>query len=178
MSETWIDSLRQGALVAWDWTKRAARWAAASLPVVLVVVGAIILLMLGAKNVQIGGVLGKLLGKKTEGKKTVDVANTVPPERVDEKGNLIPPGVPDSQGTTQAKVVAIEPPGLFDDPSQVKIIPPGETKPVVVDLPDGVKHSDVDKVIVVKPEVLVVTVKDKSGVPASSVDDLLKKYGT
>lgn len=162
----------------WEWVKKAARWVAASLPLVLLIVGALILVLLGVKNVQIGGLINKLLGKTAdEERKTVDVANTIPKDRVDAKGNLIPIGQPDSQGITQAKVVAIEPTGLFDDPKQVKFVPPGETKPVVVNLPDGVKSSDVDKVVVVSPEVTVVTVKDKSGVTAEHVDDLLKKYG-
>lgn len=163
---------------SWEWVKRAFRAVAAPLPAILLVVGAIILVILGAKNIQIGGLLGKLLGKeKPEGKKVVDVANSVPDGRVDQNGNIIPPGTPDSKGITQAKVVPIEQPGLFDDPSQVKFTPPGETKPVVVDLPDGVKASDVDKIIVVKPEVYAVTVKDSSKVTPQKVDDLLKKYG-
>jgi len=159
------------------WIKKAGRALLAPLPALLLVAGAIILVFLGVKDLQIGGLLGKLLGKdKAEGKKAVDVANSVPEGRVDKDGHLIPPGTPDSQGVTQAKVVAIEPPGLFDDPAQVKSIPPGETKPVVIDLPDGVKAKDVDKVIVVQPEVVVVSVKDSSNIPSQKVDDLLKKY--
>jgi hypothetical protein len=163
---------------SWEWVKRAFRAVAAPLPAILLIVGAIILVILGAKNIQIGGLLGKLLGKeKAEGKKVIDVANSIPEGRVDPNGNIIQPGTPDSQGITQAKVVPIEKPGLFDDPTQVKITPPGETKPIVVDLPDGVKAADVDKVIVVQPEVYVVTVKDTSKVTPKKVDDLLQKYG-
>lgn len=164
---------------AWAWIKRVARAIAAPLPAILLVIGAIILVALGVKNIQIGGLLAKLFGKedKGDGKKAVDVANTVPSGRVDKDGNLIPVGTPDSQGVTQAKVVPIEQPGLFDDPSKVKIIPPGETKPVVVNLPDGVKAQDVDKVVIVKPEVYAVTVKDSSKVTVKDVDDLLSKYG-
>jgi hypothetical protein len=44
-------------------------------------------------------------------------------------------------------------------------------------LPDGVKAKDVDRVIIVKPDVYAVTVKDKSGVSAKEVDDLLAEYG-
>jgi hypothetical protein len=36
----------------------------------------------------------------------------------------------------------------------------------------------VDKVIIVKPNVYAVTVKDNSGVNAKDVDDLLSKYGS
>ncbi len=163
---------------AWIWVKRVVRWIAAPLPAILLVVVVVILVVLGFRNIQIGGLLGRLFGvEKAKGKKVVDVANSVPEDRVDQKGQIIPPGTPDSKGQTQAVVVPIEPSGVFSNPDQVKIVPPGETKPVVVDLPDGVKAKDVDKVIVVKPEVYAITVKDKSGIPAERVDDLLAKYG-
>lgn len=163
----------------WAGTKALVRKLGAFLPALLVIIGAIVLLLLGAKHVQIGGILGKLFGKKDspENKKAIDVANTVPEDRVDPNGNLIPIGQPDSKGVTQVKVVPIETPGLFDDPGKVKIVPPGETKPIVVDLPDGVKASDVDKVLVVQPEVYAVTVKDTSKVTPKDVDDLISKYG-
>lgn len=163
---------------AWGWIKKAGQTVLAPLPAILIIVGAIVLVMIGTKNVQIGGILGKLFGKKDEGTKAIDVANSVPADRVDKDGNLIPVGTPDSQGITQAKVVPIQEPGLFDDPSQVKIVPPGGTEPIVVKLPDGVQAKDVDKVIVVKPEVYAVTVKDSSNVSAKDVDDLLSKYGS
>ena len=162
----------------WAWLKKFARWIWAPLVAILLVAGVIILVALGFKP-QIGGLLGKLFGKKDldEVKKAVDVANSVPKGRVDENGVIIKPGEPDSKGQTQAVVVPIEEPGLFGDPTKVKIIPPGETKPVVLDLPDGVKAKDVDKVIVVKPEVYAVVVTDKSGVKAEDLDSLLEKYG-
>lgn len=162
---------------AWAWIKRVFRWIVAPLPAILLVVGAIILALLIGKNIQIGGLLAKLFGTGPKGKKAIDVANSVPEDRVDKDGRIIPPGKPDFKGQTQAVVVPIEKPGLFDNPDKVKIILPGETKPVVIDLPDGVKSKDVDKVIVVRPEVYAVTVTDSSGVKAEDVNDLLEKYG-
>jgi len=160
---------------------RALAWAQkyllAPLPAILVVLGAVILVVLGVKNVQIGGILGKLFGHKGESTKAVDVSNTVPDHRIDKDGKIIQPGTPDAKGLTQAVVVPIEPPGLFSNPDKVVINHPDEKKPVVIDLPEGVKAKDVDKVIVVKPEVYAVTVKDSSSVTKSDVDDLLKKYG-
>jgi len=163
----------------WAWLKKFARWVYAPLVAILVIVVVFILVALGVKDLQIGGLLGKLFGKEDpkDGKKAIDVANSVPEGRVDENGVILKPGEPDSKGQTQAVVVPIEEPGLFDDPNKVKITPPGEDKPVVIDLPDGVKSKDVDKVIVVKPEVYAVTVRDSSGVSAQDVDDLLSKYG-
>jgi hypothetical protein len=147
--------------------------------VLLVVVVAFLLVTFGFKGLQIGGIIGKLLGKKggdTPGGRTVEVANSVAKDRVGPDGKLIQPGVPDPQGQTQAVVVPINEPGIFSDPSTVEFTPPGETKPVVVPLPTGVKNSDVSQVVVVSPSVVAVTVKDNSGISAQTVDDLLKKY--
>lgn len=164
---------------AWAWTKKAFHAIAAPLPALLIMAGAIVLVVLGVKNVQIGGILGKLFGKTGQNNKTaVDVANTIPAGRVDSKGNLIPVGVPDATGQTQAVVVPIQPAGLFSDPSTVTVNPPNGAAPVVINLPTGVKSSDVDKVVIVQPEVYAVTVKDTSTVTAQHVDDLIKKYGS
>lgn len=144
---------------------------------VVVVVVAILLIAMGWKELQIGGFLARLFGKKDPALKAIDVANSVPEHRVDKAGNLIPVGTPDSKGQTQAAVVPIKEPGLFSNPDTVEFTPPGKFAPVEVQLPDGVKNRDVEKVIVVQPDKFVVSVKDDSGVPASKVDDLLAKYG-
>jgi hypothetical protein len=145
---------------------------------ILLIVVAVLLVSMGFKELQIGGLLGRLLGKKDEsGRRVIDVANSVDPDRVGPDGKLIQPGQPDSTGQTQAVVVPIEEPGLFSNPDVIKFTPPGGDKPIEVVLPDGVKNKDVDQVIVVKPDVVMVTVKDTSGIPASKVDDLLKRYG-
>lgn len=142
----------------------------------IVVIVAILLAMVGVKNFQVGGLLGKLLGKKPKDK-AIDKANSVSEDRVDANGKVIPKGVPDSKGITQAIVVPIKEPGIFSDPKTVKFVPPGEKKAVEVELPDGVSNKDVEKVVVVKPKVYAVTVKDTSGIEAKTVDDLLAKYG-
>ena len=163
---------------AWAWIKRIFRWITAPLPAIFLVVGALILVALGFKNIQIGGLLGKLFGKDPKkGERALDIANTVPDDRVDEDGKLISPGKPDLGGQTQAVVVPIKKPGLFDDPSKVKVVPPGKDKAIDIDLPDGVKAKDVDKVVITQPGDFVVTVKDSSGILAKDVDSLLKKYG-
>jgi hypothetical protein len=64
----------------------------------------------------------------------------------------------------------------FSDPNQVVFTAPGDTKPTVIDLPEGVKSKDIEQVIVVKPEVYVVTMKDNSEISTTRVDDLLAKY--
>lgn len=160
--------------LAWGWIRK---YLLAPLPALIIVAVAIVLVVLGFKNVKIGGLLAKLFGKP-EGQKAVDVANTVPEDRVDKDGKVIPVGTPDSQGITQAVVVPIETGGLFSDPTVIKVTPPGQDKPVVVHLPDGVKDSDVHQVVIVKPDIVAVTVKDSSKVTVKNVDDLLAKYGT
>jgi len=158
-----------------------AKWAARVLVApgvaLLLIVGAVMLVALGLKNVQIGGLLGMLFGKKKPEHTAIDTANSVPKDRVDDKGKIIPIGEPDSKGMTQAVVVPIQNPGILSNPDHVVFTPPGETKPIEIQLPDGVKAKDVEKVIVVKPTKFVVTVKDKSGITGKHVDDLLKKYG-
>lgn len=162
---------------SWAWAKRAFRVTAALLPALLLILGAGILVALGAKNVQIGGLLAKLFGKASSNAKAIDVANSIPEDRVDAKGHVIPVGSPDAKGSTQAKVVAIESGGFFGRDDQVRITPPGETAPVVIDLPDGVRAKDVDKVIIVAPAVYAVTVTHSSKVSPKDVADLLAKYG-
>jgi hypothetical protein len=161
--------------------KAVFRWMGVKLMapgVALVVVAiAIVLVAMGVKELQIGGLLGWLFGKKDPEQKAIDIANTVPPHRVDPNGVLIPQGTPDSKGDTQAVVVPIQSPGIFSNPTTVTFTPPGSDKPIEIQLPDGIKNKDVDKVIVVQPGKFVVTVKDSSGIPAQKVDDLLKKYG-
>lgn len=156
----------------WAFVKR---YLLGPLPALLLVAGALLLVALGIKNIQIGGLLGSLLGKK-DSKKAVDVANTVPKDRVKPDGTLIQPGEPDSKGITQAKVVPIKEPGLFDDPKKVKIQDPESGKDIEVVVPDGVTAKDIEHVIVVRPDVHVVTIKSTSKVTATGVDDLLKKY--
>jgi len=143
----------------------------------VVVLGAVLLVSMGFKELQVGGLLSKLLGRKSDGRKTIDISNSVDPNRVDKNGRIIPIGQPDSKGDTQAVVVPIREPGLFSNPKTVVFTPPGEDKPTEVILPDGVTNRDVDQVIVVTPSVVVVTVKDSSGIPTQEIDTLLRKYG-
>lgn len=158
---------------AWAFIRK---YVLAPLPALLLVVGACVLAVLGAKNLQIGGLLGKLIGKARSPHKAIELANSVPAGRVREDGSLIPLGVPDSKGITQAKVLPIEKPGLLSDPRVVKVTPPGSSKPIEVQVPDGIQAKDVEHVVVVTPEVIAVTVKSSSPIKAKDVDDLVAKY--
>jgi hypothetical protein len=166
----------------WNFIKKLSPKILGLIAALVVIVIAVILVSAGFKELQIGGILGKLLGKKggaTPGQgPTVETANSIDPKRVGPDGKLIPQGVPDAKGDTQAVVVPIKPPGLFSDPNTVTYTAPGDTQPTVVPLPTGVTSKQVDQVIVVQPNVVAVTVKDTSGVKAETIDALLKKYGS
>jgi len=142
------------------------------------IVLAFVALTMGFKELQIGGLLGKLLGKKPDedGGDTIHVANSVDQDRVSPDGKIITPGQPDSVGDTQAVVVPIKGPGLLSDPKTVVFTPPGATKPTTVVLPDGVTNRDVEQVVLIKPQVIAVTVKTNSGISTQRIEDLLKKY--
>jgi hypothetical protein len=155
--------------------KRVGQMTFGPLLALLVIIGAFLLVMLGVKNVQIGGVLGALLGRKPQGK-AIDTANSIPKDRVDKDGKLIPIGQADSKGITQVPVVPIKDPGLFSNPSTVQFQDPDSAKPVEVALPDGVKAKDIEHVIVVQPGTFAVTVKDNSQVSSEDVDALVAKY--
>ena len=70
---------------AWVWIKR---YLLAPLPALIIVAVALLLVAVGFKDIQIGGLLAKFFGKP-EGKKAIDVANSVPDHRVDANGSLI-----------------------------------------------------------------------------------------
>ncbi len=165
----------------WAAVLKTLKWLAVKLlapgVAVLIVIGAILLIAIGFKELQIGGLLARLFGKPEPGKRVIDIANTIPKDRVDANGNLIPIGKPDSKGDTQVRVVPIKEPGLFSNPDTVEFVPPGKKEPVEVKLPDGVKAKDVDSVVIVSPEITVVTVKDNTGLSTQRIDDLLEKYG-
>jgi len=161
----------------WNTCKAIAKALWAPLGVVLLVVIGAILTAAGVKGVQIGGLLGGLLGKKkpTDLKAVIKTANSIPKERVDSQGTPIQIGVEDANGVKQVPVAEIESPGVFSDPTVVKFTPPGETKPVEVQLPTGVKAQDVEHAMVVSQDNFVVTVKNDSKVSPKDVQDLLKE---
>lgn len=126
------------------------------------------LLFIFKRDLQIGGILGALLGSKPTNKRA-----EIPEKRVDEAGKTILPGESDSKGYTQIPVSEnIKKPGFFSDPNTVVIDHPTEGKQVI-ELPTGVKNRDVSEVIIVKPEVTEVSNNDK-GVDTKYLINILK----
>ncbi len=166
-------------LSAWAWTKSAARTAfnyvvhhpLAAAATVFLVVAAVACLAAG-KTFQIGGLLQKLWGTKPP----ADARGTVAEARVDADGKPIAPGVSDDRGFVQAPVsTEILAPTIFSDPSTVTVVHPDKGK-VVIELPTGVKNTDVKEVVEVAPSIYEIRNNDK-GVRPSSLDDVIKKAG-
>lgn len=147
------------------------RYPLATAATVLLVVGAVLLAAFGQK-IQIGGLLGKLWGKKEQdGEKPVV---TPPPDRVDDQGKPIEPGKSDDGGWVQAPVVLpIKPPSILSDPNKVVVVEPGG-KEVEIPLPKGVKNTDIKEVILIAPNVYQVANNDK-GVDAGKLLEDLEK---
>lgn len=162
----------------WEWIqaagrsvlKFAVRYPLALAGTVLLVVAAIAMAASG-KTFQIGGLLSKLWGSK----KPENLRAVVPEDRKKEDGTPIPPGQSDDKGFVQSPVsTEIVDPGMFSNPGTVTVVHPEKGK-VVIDLPEGVKNSDVHEVVEVSPDVYEVRNKDK-GVPVKKIDDVLKKF--
>lgn len=144
------------------------RYPVATVLTVLTVTVAMFLAFFG-KTIQVGGLLGKLWGKKDPAKSS---RNDVAPDRVDGAGKPIQPGQSDDHGWVQAPVTTdIKKPGIFDDPDTVTVIHPdrGEVK---IPLPTGVKNSDVKEVTEIRPNVYEVRRND-GGVDAKEVLSIL-----
>lgn len=133
---------------------------------VVLVVGGIFLTAFGQK-IQIGGLLARLWGSKSEDGEDIPVI-TAPPARVDDMGKIIQPGLSDDKGYVQVPVVVpIKEPGLLSNPNTVTITSP-EGKDVIINLPTGVKNKDVKEVILVSPNVYQISNND-TGVDAGSI---------
>lgn len=146
------------------------RYPLATAATVLLLVGAVALAVLGVR-VQLGGLLGRLWGRKQP---DGPVVLPPPPGRVDDKGAPIPPGQPDEGGFVQVPVVLpIKPPGILSDPSTVTVNHDG--KDVVLPLPKGVRNEDVKEVIVVSPNVYQVANSDRPSVDTKKLLEDLDK---
>lgn len=148
------------------------RWPLAT-ALTVVVVAVAVLCVVFKIDVQVGGLLGRLWGKKPGPEDGGPVLLPPPPGRVDDSGNPIQPGQPDDKGYVQLPaVLPIEPPHVFSDPSTVTVVDGG--KKVVLPLPEGVKNGDVKGVTVVSPNVYQVANNDR---PSVDTGKLLEELG-
>lgn len=130
----------------------------------ILILGAVALDFFGVK-IQIGSILGKLFGKKTYDENVI----LHPPDvRVDNNGQIIPPGTPDPQGYTQPVAVPIQQPSVFSDPNTVTILhDDGST--TTLPLPTGVKNTDVQQVVQVAPNIYQLANND-TGVDTKAIE--------
>lgn len=71
---------------------------------------------------------------------------------------------------TQAPVGQLELPGIFEPKTSMGV---GDRK---VQLPDGVKPSEVEQVVAAQPKVDRVAVEDRSGITEERLRELLERY--
>jgi hypothetical protein len=134
---------------------------------VVLAVGAVVMAMAG-RDVQIGGLLEKMFGKK---KTNTDIKVLPPIERVDTGGNQIFPGESDDKGYVHSPVsTKIVEPGVFSNPDEIVVVHP-EKGEVTIPLPAGVKNKDVAEVIEVEPDVYQIKNND-SGVNISELREI------
>lgn len=145
-----------------SWWKKLLNYAKWPFAILLAVVVVIFLTPLASKTrLNLGGILGLILGsKKKPSKKSIEVANTIPSGRIQELG------IPDENGWVQVKQekfdVSNNP---FRDKSKV-VLQDGTT----LELSPGLQDSDVEVVYSVHPEVAIVVVKDSDTLSTRPVD--------
>jgi len=122
--------------------------------------------------VQFGGILDKIWGKNRNVDN--DVRFTPPKKRVDDKGNPIPVEKPDEDGWVQEQELKIVDPGIFSDPDIITVIHPVKGE-IDVKLPKGVKNKDVEKVVIVAPNVLEIKNNDKITDNSNILDKIRSK---
>lgn len=144
------------------------RYPIATLVTFIVIFGGVIMLLFGQK-IAIGGIIAKLFGSKNR-----SVRGVVPTGRVDSTGKKIPIGKSDKNGFVEAPIShGIKKQGFFSNPDTVTIIHPDKGK-VVISLPKGVKNSNVEEVVEIKPDVYEIKNNDSG----KNVAPLLKDLGS
>jgi len=156
------------------WSKNVFTWMFrypfAALLGLVVIVGGGALLLFGFK-VNVGGILNSLFGRKGEKADIIETANSIPEKRVDKDGKEIPKGVPDEKGYTQWDVHSLEKnSNPFRDRNKITITKQDGTK-ADIELPKGIKDSEIDTIIEVKPDVYVL----KTSKQETNTKELLEK---
>lgn len=154
------DTIKEAFKTAFDWLLRYPLALIISMGVIVV---AVILLAAGVGDrFNVGGIIGKLFGKRgaDDPEDQIKIANEVPEDRVDEDGNKISLETEDEEGWKQKEVKQIDRSGNpFRDKSKIQV-QDGRGNEKILKLPKGVKDLDVEKVIEVKPKVYDIVVKE------------------
>lgn len=146
------------------------RYPLAAAVTVFLVIFALFILLSGKDFPQLGGILGKLWGKKA---KALNVREIPPPKRVDDTGKSIQPGQSDDQGYIQSPTqLEIVEPTIFTDPDVITVVHPDKGK-IDINLPKGVQNTDIKEVILISPNVIEVKNND-TGVNTSKILEFLQ----
>lgn len=160
-----LANLREGAVRIFNWLVRYP--VAAIIAAVVVVVG--VMLLTAGVDVNIGGIIKYLFGRPKGSESVIAAANTVPDKRVDEQGDEIPVGTADERGWTQWEVREFKTSANpLRDREEIVVTKPDGTEHTVR-LPTGIKDTDVDRVIEVKPEVYVLRTRSESAQSAGAL---------
>jgi len=153
-------TIKTWAVKAYTWV---VRYPLALIIAVFVVAGAAVLMFFGAGDrFNVGGILGKLFGTKPS-----THANVVPDDRE------VPIGKPDDKGWVQHEVEVLD---VSSNPFRDKEVIHVKTEDGVkkVSLPQGVRDTDVDHVIVVGSSDIQVVVKSGPKPIEKSTIDFLR----
>jgi len=152
-----FENLKKGvqSVILWG-----VRYPVAGLLAVFVIVGGVVAIRMGVP-INIGSILKTLFGAPQGVEGVVAASNTLPKKRVFEDGVPVPVGVADVNGWTQWETVEwATSKNPLRDRGVIQITSQGETHEVL--LPVGIKDTDVDMVIEVKPKVYVVQTNSES----------------
>jgi hypothetical protein len=168
--------IKSAARSIWKYTKLVAKiigqWMlqyplAAAAAVFLIILA--LFAALSGNQLQMGGLIGKLFGKK----KQPNTREIVPEDRVNEDGKPITPGESDDKGFVQAPTnLEVVEPTIFSDPDTIIVKHPEKGK-IKIDLPKGVKNKDVKEVVLIKPDIVEIKNNDK-GVDTKKILEFLK----
>jgi hypothetical protein len=133
--------------VGWDHLLRLP--AAVLIGVVIVLIGGLFKLFGYGDKINIGGILGEIM-KQPTGKDPIDVANSVPEDRTNAKGEDVAKETTGPEGFEQQRVKVIDDSrGFFRDRQKIRV--EGSNGVETIQLPKGVQDKDVHKVYEIIP---------------------------
>ena len=143
--------------------------------VIVIVLGGILSALGFGDKVNIGGILGQLLGVAKNGKDPIDIANEVPEGRTDESGEKIDKETTGPEGFEQQKVRRLDKSsGMFRDKQTIEV--GGSQGKETIKLPKGIRDSDVKEVYEVTPgKFKIITHSTPEGGPSNEDIEKLRE---
>jgi len=150
-------AVKTAAKAVWNWL---VRYPIALIITIGLLAVAVLLMVLGVGDrFNVGGIIGHLFDRKSEDANKVKLANEIPEDRKDSKGDPIEKGSPDEHGWVQHEVKVLDrSKNPFRDKDAVVLQREDGTEKKLR-LPTGVKDTDVSTVIEIEPESFEVVLK-------------------